>query len=123
MSHLSRGKLANVAQVAAGSTSAVVTVDGNNNVYVKSIIIHDGSNIGSVGVANTAHVYFVPNNSGSVGAAASTNRIFNVDVAARETVLLEPSYPLVLTSTNDTIQVGNVGAGVFNVLVTGDKEI
>ena len=57
MSHLSRGKLANVAQVAAGSTSAVVTVAGNNNVYVKSIIIHDGSNIGSVGVANTAHVY------------------------------------------------------------------
>ena len=66
MSHLSRGKLANVAQVAAGSTSAVVTVAGNNNVYVKSIIIHDGSNIGSVGVANTAHVYFVPNNAEGV---------------------------------------------------------
>ena len=36
---------------------------------------------------------------------------------------LNITYPLVLTSTNDTIQVGNVGAGVFNVLVTGDKEI
>ena len=119
---LNRGKLSNVTQVAAGTTSAVVTVASNKKVYVKSIIVHDGSNIGSVGVANTAHVYFVPNNGGNVGAAASTNRIFNVDVAARETVLLEPSYPLVLTSTNDTIQVGSEGAGVFNVLVTGDKE-
>ncbi len=120
---LNRGKLSNVTQVAAGTTSAVVTVAGNKKVYVKSIIVHDGSNIGSVGVANTAHVYFVPNNGGSVGAAASTNRIFNVDVSARETVLLEPSYPIVLESTNDTLQVGNVGAGVFNILVNGDKEV
>ena len=121
MSHLSRGKLANVAQVAAGSTSAVVTVDGNNNVYVKSIIIHDGSNIGSVGVANTAHVYFVPNNGGSVGSASSINQIANLTVYNQETVFFEPSYPLVLTATNDTIQVG-AASTIVNFLLSGDKE-
>ena len=117
---LERGNLSDVVVCGSGSTQAAVTCASNKKVYVKSIIIHAPEPAGIVSA--TAQIYFVPNNGGSVGAAASTNRIFNVDVAARETVLLEPSYPLVLTSTNDTIQVGNVGAGVFNVLVTGDKE-
>ena len=38
-----------------------------------------------------------------------------------ETVLLEPSYPLVLPTTGDSVQVG-AGSSTVNFLITGDKE-
>ena len=59
--------------------------------------------------------------------SASTNRIFDVDVNAGETVLLEPSYPLVLDTTGDSLQVGTgnytgIAATHINFIITGDKE-
>ena len=60
--------------------------------------------------------------SGSLAGTASTaNQIFSVDVYAGGTVLLEPSYPIVLTATGDTLQVGT-GLTTINFLLTGDKE-
>ena len=35
--------------------------------------------------------------------------------------MFEPSYPLVLSATNDTIQVG-AASTIVNFLITGDKE-
>ena len=112
---LTRGRLSNVTQVSAGTTSAIVTVANNKKVYVKSIAIHDAA---LAGVACTAHVYVVPNG-GSVGDAT---RLFNVALTAKETVLIEPSYPIVLEATGDTLQVG-AHTGTINVLVNGDKEV
>ena len=112
---LTRGRLANVTQVSAGSTSAIITVADNKKVYVKSIAIHDAA---LAGVACTANVYVVPNG-GSVGDAT---RMFNVAMTAKETVLIEPAYPIVLQDTGDTLQVGGQG-GTINVLVNGDKEV
>ena len=108
---LTRGRLSNVTQVSAGTTSAIVTVADNKKVYVKSIAIHDAA---LAGVACTAHVYVVP-----VGDAT---RLFNVALTAKETVLIEPSYPIVLEDTGDTLQVG-ANTGTINVLVNGDKEV
>ena len=109
---LERGKLTDVVQVAAGTTQSMITVASNKKVYVKSIICH-----GPTAVNATAQVYFCP-----VGvSSASTNKIFDVDVNAGETVLLEPSYPLVLDTTGDSIQVG-AGTSTINFLITGDKE-
>lgn len=110
---LTRGKLSNVVVVSAGSTVGIVTVASSKKVYVKSILAFvPGGN------AATFQVYFVPN-----GGSASTNtRIFDVDIAAGETVLLEPSYPLVLDTTGDQISVG-AGTSTVNVLITGDKEL
>ena len=48
--------------------------------------------------------------------------MFNVDIAAKETVLIEPAYPIVLEDTGDAINVAAVG-GTINVLVNGDKEV
>lgn len=109
---LERGKLSEVVQVAAGTTQAMITVASSKKVYIKSIICHqpDISNA-------TAQVYFVPNG-GSVGSAT---KVFDVDVNAGETVLIEPSYPLVLDTTGDTLQVG-AGTSTINFLITGDKE-
>jgi len=117
---LERGKLSNVVRVAAGSTVGIITCASNKKVYVKSIICH-ASGIGIE--TGAAAVYFVPNG----GSVTAENRIFNVDVRSGETVLIEPSYPLVLDATGDSIRLGAGGiAGVaathVNFIITGDKE-
>jgi len=112
---LTRGRLSNVTQVSAGSTSAIVTVANNKKVYVKSIVVHDAA---LAGVACTAHVYVVPNG----GAIGDATRMFNIALSAKETVMIEPAYPIVLEDTGDTLQVG-ANIGTINVLVNGDKEV
>ena len=117
---LERGKLSNVVQVAAGTTVGIITVASSKKVYIKSIIAH-AAGVG-VGTA-TAQVYFCPVGVGS----SSTNKIFDIDIVSGETVLLEPSYPLVLDTTGDSLQVGTgnavgLAATHVNFLITGDKE-
>ena len=116
---LERGNLSDVVVCGSGSTQAAVTCASNKKVFVNSIIIHAPEPAGIVSA--TAQIYFVPNNGGSVGSATSINRIFNATVYAGETVMFEPSYPLVLSATNDTIQVG-AASTIVNFLITGDKE-
>ena len=117
---LERGKLSNVVQVAAGTTVGIITCASSKKVYIKSIICHASS----AGVnTGTAQVYFCPTGISS----ASTNRIFDVDVTAGETILIEPSYPLVLDTTGDSLQVGTGNIAGFaathiNFIITGDKE-
>ena len=117
---LERGKLSDVVRVGAAATVGIITVASSKKVYVKSIICHHPSG-GSISTA-TGQVYFVPNG----GSASNTNRIFDVDINGGETVLLEPSYPLVLDTTGDALFVGtgDAGAGAthINVMITGDKE-
>ena len=117
---LERGKLSNVVHVTAGTTVGIVTVASSKKVYVKSIICHaSGTGVNTA----TAQVYFCPTGISS----ASTNKIFDVDILAGETVLLEPSYPLVLDTTGDSLQVGTgnhvgLAATHVNFIITGDKE-
>jgi len=117
---LERGKLSDVVQVAAGATSSIIACASSKKVYIKSIICHaSGTGIPTA----TGQVYFVPNGS----SATSTNRIFDVDIASGETVLIEPSYPLVLDTTGDALYVGTgevVGSSAthVNFIITGDKE-
>ena len=118
---LSRGKLSNVVVVdgngtssGVGETVGIVTVASSKKVYVKSILA-----FARVGVAQTAeaHVYFVPNG----GNPTRDNLLFNVPVNNGETVFIEPSYPLVLDTTGDSIRVG-AATTVVNFIITGDKE-
>ena len=117
---LERGKLSNVVRVAAGTTVGIITCASSKKVYIKSIICHaPGTGITTA----TAQVYFVPNG----GSVSSTNKIFDVDVQSGETVLIEPSYPLVLDTTGDSLQVGTgniagIAATHVNFIITGDKE-
>ena len=114
---LARTDLMAVTQIGMASTVAVVTVGGGQTCYVKSIMLH---NLDTSGTQN-ANIYVVPNSGGSAGSATTMNQIFNGIVYAQETVMFEPAYPLVLTATGDSIQVG-AGASDVNFLVTGDKE-
>ena len=117
---LERGKLSNVVRVAAGTTVGIITCASSKKVYIKSIICHAaGTGINTA----TAQVYFCPTGISS----ASTNKIFDVDVQSGETVLIEPSYPLVLDTTGDSLQVGTgnatgIAATHVNFIITGDKE-
>ncbi len=110
---LDRGKLSNIVVVSAGTTVGIVTVASSKKVYVKSILAHAGT----LSTA-TAQVYFVPNGGTS---NSPTNKIFDVDINSGETVMIEPSYPLVLDTTGDALFVG-AGSSTVNVLITGDKE-
>ena len=117
---LDRGKLGNVVQVSAGTTVGIITCASNKKVYVKSVVCHAPYQ----GIATgTAQVYFCPAGISS----DKTNEIFDVDILAGETILFEPSYPLVLDATGDSIQVGTgnaagLAATTVNFLITGDKE-
>ena len=117
---LERGKLSNVVQVAAGTTVGIITVAASKKVYVKSIIAHAAG----TGIATaTGQVYFVPNG----GSPGEANKIFDVDINSGETILLEPSYPLVLDTTGDSLRVGTgnvagIAATHVNFIITGDKE-
>ena len=120
---LERGKPTNVVAVSAGATVGIVTVASNKKVYIKSIVASCMGDIGDMAGIQTgkAHVYFVPNNGGSAGDPARSNQIFNIDLDVKETALLEPSYPLVLSATGDSIRVGAMHTTI-NFLITGDKE-
>jgi len=109
---LERGKLSNVVVVSAGTTSDIITVASSKKVYVKSIAAYDVTGAGS-----TAHVYVVPNG----GAVGDATKLYNITLTANETALIEPSYPIVLTTTGDKLSVGSTGANI-NFFITGDKE-
>jgi hypothetical protein len=114
---LERGKLSNVVVVSAGSTVGIITVASSKKVYVKSIIAYAPDAILGISTAS-AQVYFIPNG----GSVSASTRIFDVDVNIGETVLIEPSYPLVIDTTGDSIHVG-AGISTINFLITGDKEV
>ena len=123
---LNRGKLSDVHMVSAGATVGIVTVVSNKKIYVKSIICHAAG----IGINTaTAQVYFVPNGTNYTDTTngAPNKQIFDVDIQAGETVLLEPSYPIVLDATGDKLFVGTgnfagVAATHVNFMVTGDEE-
>ena len=119
---LSRGRLTEVVNVSAGNTVGVLTVSSSNKIYVKSILAHN------VGLTTTGaarlFVNYVPNG----GSSTTDNRIFNVSIGQSESVMLEPSYPLVLTTTGDSLSIGCTVQSLtttdaqINVIISGDQE-
>ena len=115
---LAQGNLGNITQVAAGTTTAVVTVGSAKTVYVRALEIHslDSSNLANV------EVHVVPNSGGSPGTASSVTRIARLGISTEDTYFFENAYPITLTSNGDSIQIYNESSDAVNVLVLGDKE-
>tara|TARA_B100000073_G_scaffold322824_1_gene304455 strand:- start:102 stop:446 length:345 start_codon:yes stop_codon:yes gene_type:complete len=112
---LSRSRLTDqVVNVATGSTVGIVTVASNKKVFVKSVVLHNVS----TATTTRGHLYYVPNG----GSVSGNTRLFDVSIEPQETVYIEPSYPITLTTTGDKISIGSVGSQV-NVFVNGDKEV
>ena len=111
---LNRGRLTNnVIAVPSGTTTGIVTVASNKKIYVKSIMVHNTS---GVTTAQSA-IHYVANGE-SVGAGTS---LFNLTVEPNETVFVEPTYPIVLTTTGDGMSVTSTDA-TTNYFFTGDVE-
>lgn len=120
------GKLSNVVRVAAGTTVAIATCSSSKKVYIKSIACHASGQF-----INTcrAHVYVVPN-----GGAVTDytdggydHIVYSLNILAGETVLIEPSYPIVLDTTGDKLFVGTgefsgLAATHCNFFISGDQE-
>ena len=107
-------------RVAAGATVGIATCTSGKKVYIKSIIAHAaGTGINTA----TGQVYFT-----QAGVTTGpTTKIFDVDILSGETILLEPSYPIVLGENGDTLAVGTgnltgLAATHVNFMITGDKE-
>ena len=115
---LAQGNLGNITQVAAATTTAVITVGSAKTVYVRALEIH------SLDSSNTANVqvHVVPNSGGNPGTASSITRIARLGISTEDTYFFENAYPITLTSNGDSIQIYNESSDAVNVLVLGDKE-
>ena len=115
---LAQGNLGNITQVAAATTTPVVTVSAGKTAYVRAIEIH------SLDASNTANVqvHVVPNAGGNAGTASSVTRLARLGISTEDTYFFENAYPITLTSNGDSIQIYNEGSDAVNVLVLGDKE-
>ena len=118
---LARTDLTAVTQIGMASTVAGVTVSAGQTCYVKSIMLH---NLDTSGTQN-ANIYVVPNSGGSAGTIGTGNKIARIGIGTDDTFFFEPAYPIVLTKTGDTLQIGNEGvtANSLNVYVTGDIDL
>ena len=111
--------LGTITQVAAGTTTPVVTVSAGKTAYIRALEIH------SLDSSNTANVqvHVVPNSGGSAGTASSVTRIARLGISTHDTYFFENAYPITLTSNGDSIQIYNENTSdAVNVLVLGDKE-
>ena len=115
---LAQGNLGNITQVAAATTTPVVTVSAGKTAYVRAIEIH------SLHTSNTANVqiHVVPNAGGNAGTASSVTRLARLGISTEDTYFFENAYPITLTSNGDSIQIYNESSDAVNVLVLGDKE-
>tara|TARA_B100000287_G_C20408594_1_gene692611 strand:+ start:281 stop:655 length:375 start_codon:yes stop_codon:yes gene_type:complete len=122
---LARTDLTAVTQIGSATTSVVVTVPASGGVaqtcYIKSIMMYNCSKSDTQNV----DVHIVPNSGGSAGSVSTVTRIARVGLATDDTYFFEPAYPITLTNTGDTLQIGNEGNVVdsINVYVTGDIDI
>ena len=127
---LAKANLGSPQAISAGSTATVYTVANSKTAYIRGISIHNVSvGTGNESVSQHAQVHIVENNSGSVGTAATSNRIIRVTLAPDDTFVYELQYPVILDTNNDTVQVFNEGSynsgsatNAINVLVLGDAE-
>lgn len=72
--------------------------------------------------ARTVSAHNVPDSSGSLGTAGNANKFLEVNLAAKEMFLLELDYPMVLTDTNDSIQMSASAASQVTVILLGDRD-
>ena len=74
-------------------------------------------------------IHIVHNSGGSAGSVSTVTRIARIGIQTSDTFFFEPSYPIVLTKTGDTLQIGNQGdqTGLadnsINVYATGDIDL
>jgi hypothetical protein len=106
-------------QSVGATPASVCTNPSGGKTYLRGLVIHNTSSSAVV-----FKFYVVPNSSGSLGSAATSNRIANVTIPANETVNWEfPSPGIALIGPNDALFAEAGTAGVINVLPLGDQDV
>jgi len=115
VSTLQRASLGNIAYVGS-SAGSIYTNPSSTSTLVVGLTLHNTNT-----TAETVNVYAVPNSSGSLGTAATSNRVLSVALAPNDTLIFEFPYGHMMTGTNDSIQASTTTASKVTVLVHGDK--
>ena len=118
---LAKTSLSTIQSVVGIATTTIYTNSTNTKSYIKAFVLH---NVGiTTGIQAYCLLHQVPNVSGSIGTAGTTNQFFSQYLNAGETTFLEYPYPLTLTGTNDTIVLRVLTANQrINVQILGDKD-
>lgn len=114
---LQHTRLAEVAYVAS-TVGSIYSNAASTKSHVRGFLLHNTNTTNE-----TVAIHWVPDSAGSVETASNATRIFNVVLAANETLLLEIPYGLVLTDTNESIQAVTTTASKVTVVVLGDKDV
>ena len=102
----------------ADSAAAVYTNPASTTSYAVSMKLHNTNT-----TAESVKIWLVPDNAGSVGTAADANEIWADDLAANESLELDwGKIGLVLSDTNDTIQMETDTASKVTVIIDGRKD-
>lgn len=96
------------------TNTAVLAVGANENVYFKTLIVHNTSN-------NDETIYFhlVKNDNGSLGTPDNTNIVEEQILSSKETSEFSPSYPIHLENENDAVFLKSSSDNVVNYFITG----
>jgi hypothetical protein len=96
------------------AVAPVYTNPANTASYIKSIVIFNTSN----GSANVK-LYNVPDSGGLAGTAATSSQFFDVDLASKETLMIDLPYPITLVDAGDSIQAVS-GEQTVTIQLLGD---
>lgn len=111
------GKLTEITTL-PNSAGAVLTNAASTTTYIRGIMLHNGNT-----TAETVILYKVPDSTGSVGTAATTNEIYKEVISPGATTILEFPVPgIILTDENDTIQGTTTTASKVTIQFIGATE-
>lgn len=108
---LNQGLVSDVGNILVKNTS------NDNNVYIKSILLHELQNTSNTSVI----LYVVPNDNGSVGTGAN-KEIESITMAPFETYEYSLNFPIILPQTNDSLQGLASNSNTISFLVLGVKD-
>jgi len=113
---LQRTKLTDI-QLVPSSTASRYSNPSSTKSYIRSVILHN-THTSDV----TVSLYNVPDSSGSVGTAATSNKFFSRLLKNNETVEFGFFYPITLVDTNDSLQADASVNNVVTILINGDTD-
>lgn len=114
---LARTRLADIAYIAPTTAASAYTNPAATKSYIRSITLFNGNS-----TTETVKLYNVPDSAGALGTAGAANQFMEQNLAAKETLILEWAYPVVLKDTNDSLQASTTTGSMVTVILHGDTD-
>jgi hypothetical protein len=109
-------KLADIQQLPS-SVGSLYANPASTKTYIRGLVLFNDNN-----AAELVKLHNVPDSAGSLGSAGVSNKFLEVALAAKETLLIDLPYPIVLTDQNDSLQGVSTTAAMVTIQILGDKE-